>query len=85
MQNSVLVPMVVEQTSRGERAFRPQPVLKNVPLELKRMEAGCGNPSMWDSLFIRGDANDCQIDNLIPHVAEAGIAPAVAAKAIENK
>lgn len=72
--------MFVMNLSRGERAFRPQPVLKDVPLEMKRMEAGNGNPSTWDSLFIWGAASDCQIDNLIPHVAETGIPPVVIAK-----
>jgi len=69
--------MYVMNLSRGERSFRVQPVLKDVPLELKRMEMGSGNPATWDSLFIWGAANDCHIDNLMPHVAEAGIAPAV--------
>ena len=72
--------MYVMNLSRGERAFRPQPVLKDVPLELKRMEAGSGNPATWDSMFLRCGTSDCQIDNLMPHVAETGVAPAVAAK-----
>src|ERR1051325_7296971 len=72
--------MYVMNLSRGERAFRPQPVLKDVPLELKRMEAGSGNPATWDSMFIRCGTTDCQIDNLMPHVTETSIAPAVVAK-----
>lgn len=72
--------MYVMNLSRGERAFRVKPVVKAMPLELKRMEGEPGKPEKWDSLFIWSAASDCQIDNLMPHVAETGVAPAAAVK-----